>query len=135
MTKLDVTYPDAERLTVDLLKTKLAADEPAVTVGVGVPGNWTPDSPPHVSVAHDGTPWTRHPVLQRASIRCTVRAASTTEAKRLAELARGLLLGHAGGDGITAVRSHLGVQPTRDDETKAELAWFAVGCTVRSQPI
>lgn len=134
MTAPWTAWPDPERLTVDLLTERLAPLEPDVTVGVGVPVGWTPDDPAHVAVAWDGTPWQRHHIVARASIRCTVRAATTSEAKRLALLAEGLLVGHPGG-GITAIRSHIGVMPTRDDETKAELAWFTIGATCRSEPI
>lgn len=129
-------FPDPERATVDLLAGLLAEHEPEVTVGIGVPADWHPDSsPPHVAVAWDGTPWTRRGIVARASMRCTARAATTSEAKRLALLAEGLLLGHTGGDGISNVRTHIGVMPARDPETQVELAWFSVGVTVRSEPI
>lgn len=128
-------WPDIERLAVDLLTERLQAHEPAVTVSVGVPKDWDPaSSPPHISVAWDGTPWTRRHTFARGSVRFTARAASTTEAKRLALLAEGLLVGQPGG-GVTAIRSHLSIQPTRDPETDVELAWFACGFTVRSQPV
>lgn len=130
-----VTYPDAERLVVDYLAAELAALEPAVTVGVGVPTDWTPTQPPHVSIVSDGTPWLRTPVAVRTTIRCTVRARTTSEAKRVAWVAHGVLLAHPGGGGVTGVRRQIGVMPVRDPVTDVECAWFAVGVTVRGAPI
>ena len=125
-----VKYPDPERLVIDYLTAELADLDEMVTVGVGVPPEWKPaTSPPHVSVAWDGTPWERPYVAMRASVRLTVRAATTTEAKRLALLCEGLL--HARG----GVRPQLGVMPARDEDTDAELAWFTVGVLARSTAI
>lgn len=129
-----VVFPDVERLVVDYLAAALEQAGEQVTVGVGVPDGWDRRrSPAHVSVACDGMPWMRHPVIGRASVRVTVRARSTSEAKRLAEVAQGLLLAHPSGGGVAGVRPHSGVMPTRDADTRADLAWFAVGVTVRTQ--
>jgi len=129
MTRPLVTYPDPERAIVDYLTAALADAGETVTVGVGVPHAWKPKDRPHVSVAWDGTPWSRRFVAIRAAMRITVRAATTTEAKRIALLAEGLLHARPG------VRPQLGVMPTRDEDTDAELAWFTVGVLTRSTPI
>lgn len=133
--KPTVTYPDAERAMVDLLDELIAAHEPAATVSVGVPEGWQPTSPPHLQVAFDGSPDGDHPFADRPTIRIVARASTTTEAKRLAHLARGLLLAHRGGGGFARIRPGIGVLPARDVDTHAELASFTVLTTVRSIPI
>lgn len=120
-------YPDIERLVVDHLKLWLAPD---ATVGVGVPPGWTLTSTPHVSVALDGQ-LIDHPVVAHCTIRCTARAASTTEAKRLATLAQAHLL--AVPDFACGAASLTGVLPARDPDTHAELASVTVRVSVRSQ--
>lgn len=130
-----VTYPDPERATVDLLAALVAPHAPEATVGVGVPPNWAPSSPPHFEVAWDGTPTSMHPVAEVATVRIVVRARTTTDAKRLAQLARGLLLAHDGHGPIRQIRPGIGVLPARDPATQAELASFTVLATVRSTSI
>lgn len=141
MTKPLVVFPDAERLVVELLEDEGVGDElvvvddfePGVTVGVGVPDGWTPEgSPPHLEVAWDGTPLEAHPVVAFATIRVVARAASTTVAKRLAALAQGLLLAHRGGSGIAGCSPLTGVLPSRDPDTRAELAAITVRVKVRA---
>lgn len=135
MTRLTVTYPDPERAVVDLLAGLLPAYETGVTVGLGVPTGWAPSSPTHVQVAWDGTPVAVEPVMQAATVRIVVRAATTTEAKRVAQAVRGMLLGWSGDAPVTAVAPLVGVQPARDPDTRHELAWFTVRVTVRSTPL
>lgn len=120
-------YPDAERLVVDFLRPLFSG---AATVGVGVPNGWTPAAVPHVSVAQDGQ-LLDHPVVAHCTIRCTARAASTTQAKRLATLAQAHLL--AVPDFACGAASLTGVLPARDPDTHAELASVTVRVSVRSQ--
>lgn len=136
MTKPVVVFPDAERATVDLLESLVDEYEPvpeAVTVGIGVPDGWTPESTPHLEVAWDGTPSQQRGIVAHATIRVVARARTTTEAKRLAALAEGLLTAHRGGDGIAVVRPLTSVLPSRDPQTRAELAAITVRVTMRAQ--
>lgn len=133
--KVQAVFPDVERLVKDLLATLIADHEPDVTVGVGVPTGWTSESPAHLEVAWDGTPDQTPPIVAHPTVRIIARSASTTEAKRLAALAQGLLLAHGGGQGITGIRPLAGVLPARDPSTQAELASISVRVTVRSEPI
>lgn len=136
MSKPLVRFPDAETLTSDLLAELLEPHEPDVTVGVGVPKNWSPtDSDAHIQVAWDGTPVRTWPIVAHATIRLVARAASTTEAKRLVALAEGLLLAHPGGAGIAVIRPLTGVLPAQDPTTRAELASVTLRVSVRSEPI
>jgi hypothetical protein len=130
MTRLAVTYPDAERLVVDYLTPLL--DE---SVGVGVPAGWTATSPDHLQVVLDGTPRLEHPVIAHATIRLVARSASTTRAKALASKAMGLLCAHPSDDSIAGTGPYTGVLPARDPETGAELASVTCRVTVRSTPI
>jgi hypothetical protein len=133
--KLAVVFPDAERLVRALLADLIAEHEDDVTVGVDVPGDWTPASPPHLQVVWDGTPSQVRPVIARCSVRVVARAASTSRAKELAALAEGLLCAYAGGDGIVSIQPLAGVLPARDPDTHAELASITVRVTVRSTSI
>ncbi len=126
------TYPDAERLSVDYLTDELDED---ATVGVGVPDGWTIDSPSHIEVALDGVPIMHHPMFAHATIRLVARAASTTEAKRLATKGLGVLCAHPGGTDIRTVLPLTGPLPSRDPQTEAELAAVTARVTVRSTPI
>lgn len=130
-----VTFPDAERAVVDLLAGLIGPHQPDATVGIGVPPGWGTSSPPHIEVDWDGTPTNFHPVADRPTIRVVVRARTTSEAKRLAQLARGLLLAHTGAGDIARIRPGVGVMPARDPDTKAELASFTLLVTVRAIPI
>lgn len=128
--KLAVTYPDVERLTVDYLTPLLDA-----SVGVGVPGSWTPSSGDHVQVALDGTFLPDHPVGARCTVRLVAWSSTTTKAKALVQLAQGWLLAHPGGDEIAGTRPLTGLIPGRDARTGAEIASVTVRVTVRSVPI
>jgi hypothetical protein len=129
-----VTYPDVERAVVDYLTDELDAGP---TVGVDLPGGWTPDaSPTHVQVALDGTPIVNHPVNIGATIRVTVWARTKTEAKAVALLAHGHLLAYAGGGGFVNILPLTGPLPATDpDHHNAELCSITVRATVASTPI
>lgn len=129
--KLEVTYPDAERLMVDHLGPLL----PAATVAVGVPADWTGDSDDHLQVELAGTPLVLHPFAQRATVRLIARARTTSGAKALAQLAHGHALAGDWPEGISNVRPLTGPTPARDPETEAELATVTVQVTLRSEPI
>lgn len=127
MTRPLVTYPDAERLVVDLLAADLA--EETCTIGIGVPTDWTADDDPHLQVALDGTPADEHPIRQVATIRVTAWARNPSDAKTLAQLAHGHLLTHFEISRLT------GLLRARDEDHQAELASFTVRASVRSTPI
>jgi hypothetical protein len=131
--KLEVTYPDAERLMVDHLEPLLTD----ATVSIGVPPAWETGvtDTPHLEVALDGTPSVVHPFAQRATIRLIARASSPTDAKALAQLAHGHALAGNWPDGISNVRPLTGPTPARDPHTEAELAAVTVQVTVRSDSI
>ena len=132
MTRPLVTYPDPERAVVDHLIDALADED--VTVGVGVPTDWDKADDPHIQVACDGTPLDEHPVAHRTTIRIVAWSSSTSEAKRLALLAHGHLLGDPTGD-IHSVTPLTGLLPASDPGHDAELASFTVRVRVRSTPI
>jgi hypothetical protein len=133
--KVLAAFPDAEQLVIDLLTELIADHEDDVTVGLGVPTGWKPTDPAHLEVAMDGTPDQKPPIVAHPTIRIIARAATSTEAKRLAALAQGLLLAHRGGSGITGIRPLAGVLPAQDPQTRAELASVSLRVTVRSEPI
>lgn len=126
---MSVTYPDPERQAVDDLTDAFADQGETVTVGIGVPTDWTPGDTTHVQVAWDGTPRDLHPVALRPTLRITVWASGPSEAKRVALLAHGLLLARGQYHQLT------GPFPTRDPQTRADLASFTVRATVRSEPL
>lgn len=133
MSKLAVTYPDPERVVRDYLDSVIAD----ATVGVGVPAGWTKTSPqPHVQVSTDGMFLTRtHPVYGEATIRLVAWSSSPTTAKELVQRAQGLLLAHPGTGSIARTRPLVGVLPSRDEQTNAEIASVTVRVTLRSIPI
>lgn len=126
------TYPDVERLVVEYLTEHLGRYEDDITVGVGVPSDWTPESPTHLQVVSDGIFSLDHPVAAHATVRLVARAATTTEAKRIAALAFGVLCAHPGSGGIAGARPFTGPLAARDPETRAELASVTARVTVRS---
>lgn len=133
--KLAVTYPDVERETRDLLAELIATEEPDITVGIGLPADWTAASPDHLQVSCDGTPLLDHPIVAHSTVRITAWSASTTRAKELANFALGLLCAHAGSDEIAAILARTGVLPARDPDNRGELASVTVRVSVRSIPI
>ena len=130
MTRLAVTYPDAERLVVDYLAGLLTE-----TVGVGVPSSWKKGSDDHLQVQLDGTPRLEHPAIAHATIRLVARSSSTTAAKALAAKAMGLLCAHPGDGEIASTGPYTGVLPARDPDTGAELASVTCRVSLRSTPI
>lgn len=133
---IPVTFPDPEKTVRAYLADQLSTLEPDVTVGVGVPADWAPaTSKPHIQVACDGVPSNEYPVLAHATIRLVARASSTSEAKRLAAFAQGVLCAHPGDGSVVAARMFTGVLPARDPVTRAELAATTTRVTFRSIPI
>lgn len=133
--KVRATYPDVEIAVRVYLAAELAEIGEQCTVRIGVPSDWTPAAGSHLQVNCDGTPTSVPPILVNATIRLTAWAANTTEAKRLATLAQGLLLAHPGGGGIAGTEFLTGVLPARDPDTRAEIASTRTQVTVRSELI
>lgn len=129
-----VIYPDPEIAVKDFLVDAFADIGETVTVGVGVPSNWTPSKPTHVQVSWDGTPIDVRRIVAFATIRTVAWAKSTSEAKRVAALAQGLLCTITGND-ITSASPLSGVQPARDPATNHEIAATTSRVTLRSAPI
>lgn len=136
MKTLAVT-PDAERLAIDYLKPALISRGKDVTIGSNVPTTWNPlpisqgGSKAHVLIALDGTPEAEYPIYAAASVRVTVFATGSTEAKTLAGLCQGLLLFHSGGGGIAGIQHLSGILPAKDDITGAQMASIAVRVNLR----
>lgn len=126
MTRLLVTYPDAERLMVDHLDH--------LDARIGVPADWSPqdDEDSVLEVRLDGTPRDLHPIAQQSTVRLIARATSPTAAKALAQEAHAYALVGPWPDGITNVTPLTGITPARDPKTLAELAAVTVRVTVRS---
>lgn len=117
---------DPERLCVDYLSAALAGRGETATVSIGLPSTWTTRSGSHIGVALDGTPTIDYPALSAATIRGTAWAASTTEAKRLAQLAMVLLLTHPGSPAVFSVNPLTGLLPALDPDNGAPIASFTV---------
>jgi len=115
-------------MAVDHLAADLDDLAEAATVAVGIPSHWTVEDDPHLQVAVDGTA-DDHPIAQRHTLRVTARARDATEAKRVAQLAHGLLLARH------QYRPLTGLFTTDDPDSGAQLASFTVRATVRSTPI
>lgn len=126
---------DVERLVVDFLEDALAEHDPDASVGIGVPGGWTPTQFPHLEVVSDGEPLNVWPIAMRATIRLVARAATTTDAKALCALAFGLLCAHNGDGVIVQTRPLTGVLAARDPDTHVEIASATVRVTCRTEPI
>ena len=125
--KLIAITVDAEVAGVDYLEAGLVLQGEDVTVGAHEPTDWSTATKPHVQIALDGTPNATYPATAAATVRITVWATSTGEAKRLARLSQAVIVAHPGGAGVQSVQHLTGVLPTRDPDTHAELAT----CTVR----
>lgn len=129
-------FPDVEIAAKDVLKEQLERFPDGTTVAVGGPPvTWTPSSPPHLEVAWDGTPRIHRPIAAWPTLRVVAWAATTSEAKRLAELAHAIWCAYPGGDVISSLRDLTGVLPARDPKTDAELAMATVQASVRSQRV
>ena len=129
MSKPLVTYPRVENVLVDFLEPLMAGE---ATVGAVLPGGWTPQSDPHLSVTVDGTPIDEHPVVIAPTVRLVGWSASPTEAHDLVMLAHGLLLAHVGAE-FDAVPL-TGPQPVTDEE-HGNAALCAVTCRVRVRSV
>lgn len=123
-----LTVPrDAERVTIDYLTAALLAHGQDVTCGVTIPTTtWTSTTKSHVQVAWDGTPESVYPVMDRATVRVTAWAYTTTAAKTLVGLCEGLLLSHPGSPEIGSIKPLTGTLPAQDPDTKAQLASISV---------
>lgn len=119
-------FPDIEVDVADVLDDLLADEE--CSTGVGLPDEWKPTDPPYVGCAWDSTEAIAQ-VLAFATVRITVWASSTGEAKRLARLTHGLLLERP------EARPLAGPFPARDPQTRAEIASFTIRWSARSVPI
>lgn len=129
------TPADAERIVVAYLTTILASRGTDVTVGVVIPTEWQRGTKPHVQVALDGTPEVTYPALWRSTVRVTVWATATTDAKSLANVVLALLLSYGGDSDIHSIRPLTGVLPARDPATSAELASITVQVNLRGHVI
>ncbi len=127
--RLAVVYPDAERLTRDLLEALVVT----IPVGIGVPPEWEGED--YLQVSLDGTPVVEHPIVARATVRIVGWASTTTRAKELANLALGLLCAHDGGDGISDITPLTGVLPARDPDNRGEIASVTVRVSTRSSAL
>lgn len=135
--KVSVTFPDAERFTIDWLKPVLAGrgDVDGLTPRLSLAGDWAPTKPPVVLVAWDGTPIIDYPVRANATVRLTVYSNSPTTSKRLAALCQGLMVAGVGGPGVSSCQALTGVQVAFDSESKAHLASVTVRLILRPTPI
>ena len=138
MTRPQVTYPDVERIVVDLLAASMPAP---TTVGVNLPADWTAGgSDPHIQVSWDGTPGDNHPITLATTIRLVAWTDSKTTAKALAMEAHGRLLSYSGGDdavvGLVNILPLTGPLNASDpDHLNAELCSVTVRATVISTPL
>lgn len=104
-----------------------------LTVGLVVPENWTPKSPPHVGVFDDGGP-TRWPVATRPLLRITVWANGRTLAREVAGACMGVMLAHPV-PGISNVREPSSILDARDSKNTGQMASFTVRATARTLPL
>lgn len=119
--------PDAEHVVIDYLAATLLAHSQDVTCGVNIPTTtWTSTTKSHVQVAWDGTPESLYPVMDRATVRITAWAYTTTAAKALVGLCEGLLLSHSGSTEVGSIKPLTGTLPAQDPTTKAQLASISV---------
>lgn len=136
--KLALIFPDVEVPAKDYLRDELADRGEVLTVGVGVPASWSQTNPaqkPHIQVECDGVPIILNNLAALATVRVVAWARSTSEAKRLAALAQGVLCGHPGGEVIKGAIPLTGVLADRDPATKAEIAATTSRATIRSAVI
>ena len=137
-----VMFPDPERRIVDYLASALSSE--TVTVGSILPTNWGVGSVPHILVVCDGTPRERWPVAAWPTVRLVAHVApqpgqlvgSSSEAKRLALLAQGLLLSRPSDAEISTITGLAGLLTVSDPEhDNAALASVSVRVELRSVPI
>lgn len=121
---MTTVHQDAARIVAAVAETKLAERGETATVGVAIPDNWKLGDGPHVQIDTDGGP--AGPVAAWHTIRITAWATGRTEAVRLANLTRALLMTHRGGQGMHRPRGGTAVTTARESRTSAYLA----GCTI-----
>lgn len=123
---------DAERVVVDFLTSQIATLTvgAAPTVGVQLPQTWTDQSPPHLAVAVDDVDMDMHPVAATSAVRVVAWHSSTTQAKRMAALALGVLC-----DGTLNARAVQGPVADRDPDNGAPIATVRCAVVLRSSVI
>lgn len=131
-TTAPVTFPDVERMCIDVLSAAIATYAPSTTVGATLPNDWTPVKPTHITVQSDGAARVQHPVVVWPTVRLTAWAKAPTDAKRIANAAMGVLVHFA--DFLVVPLTD--VLSARDaDHGDAELASITCRVTVRSVPL
>lgn len=116
----------------DYLKAKLAVLRPGVTSGIGVPSNWTPQSPTHVGVFDDSGP-AQWPIVTSPQIRVTVWSSGRTTSRELAGLCLGLLL--EGVPGLVVVKKPTSIIDARDPQNLGLMASFTVPTKARTKTV
>lgn len=136
--KVPVRYDDPERLVVDAIEALIQDDVDAgiVTVGVGLPSDWTfGQSKPHVELSWDTTPWRIDSVAMRAAVHVIVHGSTLAQAKNLALRLWGLCQGDVVADGLDDLYPSTNPLTDRDPRTHAELASFYVEACLLAQPV
>ena len=123
---------DPARAVKDYLATVLPplVDGVDPTVTLGVPGDWTPASAPHVGVFDDGGPalW---PVYDAPRVRVTVWADGRTRAREIAGLCRGIVTARSI-PGVARVSDPSALLDARDDHNGGAMASFHVLAIART---
>jgi len=118
---------DVEKLVVDQL-TELLDD---VTVGIGVPDDWTPKQGDHIQVANAGTDMDFYPIGTKSTVRFVAWSTSPSRSKELAALAQTSLYDDPGPDIVSALPV-AGPLSARDEETRAEVTSVLSTVTIRT---
>lgn len=104
------------------------------TVSLGLPDEWTPDSPPHVGVFDDGGPL-RWPVYTKPRLRLTVWADGRDRLREVAGMCLGVLLAHRI-EGLAVVNDPTPlIENGSRDANGALVASFTVAAIVRTAPV
>lgn len=120
---------DPARAIKDYLAAVLPGliDGDGPTVGLNLPDDWEPASPPHLLVADDGGP-TAWPVTTTPRIRLTAWAAGRTVARGVCGIALGVVLSHRI-PGVATAGDPSALLEARDDNNDGLMA----SATVRVQ--
>lgn len=102
----------------------------SVSVGIGVPDDWSIGDPAHVAIFDDGGPG-RWPVFDAPRVRVTVYADGRARAREVAGLCRALLT-YRTVPGVAKVKDPSGILDARDPHTGAILASFHVRAIART---
>lgn len=133
---IEIVYGDAEGAAIDWLTEALETrwDDP-VTVANHLGSTWEPGDTLHVLVQCDGTPGGVHPIEVYQTVRVTVFAQYTTDARALCQIAHAALLAFPGDPeaGIGGAAFLTGVMPGEDPENGAQTASATVRMKVRSK--